>query len=120
MPSFCGDFVHCVFDLTKPTIIAELFDQWCGGGGSKYKTCLLTAAADLWLTIWLSRNEVVFDKCKPKTFLQVLFRERSGSGSGRHYIALRKTRRSCGKFANYLKGQLSNSSLPLDGYRQVV
>ena len=71
-------------------------------------------------TIWLSRNEVVFDKCKPRTLLQVLFRERSGSGSGRRYSALRKTRRCCGKFANYLKGQLSKSSLPLDGYRQVV
>jgi len=46
--------------------------------------------------------------------------ERSGSGSGRRYSALRKTRRCCGKFANYLKGQLSKSSLPLDGYRQVV
>jgi len=44
------------------------------GGGSKYKTFLLTAAATLCWTIWLSRNEVVFDKCKPKTFLQVLFR----------------------------------------------
>jgi hypothetical protein len=35
---------------------------------------LLTAASALCWTIWLTRNEVVFDKCRPKFFLQVLFR----------------------------------------------
>jgi len=25
-------------------------------------------------TVWLTRNEVIFDKCRPKSFLHVLFR----------------------------------------------
>jgi len=35
---------------------------------------LLTAASALLWALWISRNEIVFDKCKPKFFLQVLFR----------------------------------------------
>jgi hypothetical protein len=37
-------------------------------GNKKYNTLLLTAAAALLWTIWLTRNEVVFDKYKPKFF----------------------------------------------------
>jgi hypothetical protein len=35
---------------------------------------LLTAASTLCWAIWITRNEVVFDKYRPKSFLQVLFR----------------------------------------------
>jgi hypothetical protein len=37
-------------------------------GGVIYNSLLLMAAAALCWTIWLTRNEVVFDKCRPKTF----------------------------------------------------
>jgi hypothetical protein len=50
-----------------------LFENWLKLGKKKYNTLLLTAAALLW-AIWLTRNEIVFDKCKPKSLLQVLFR----------------------------------------------
>jgi len=43
-------------------------------GNKKYNTLLLTAASALLWAIWITRNEVVFDKCKPKSLLQVLFR----------------------------------------------
>ena len=35
---------------------------------------MLVAAAALIWAIWLTRNEVIFEKARPKTFLQVLFR----------------------------------------------
>ena len=35
---------------------------------------LLTGISAMCWVIWLSRNDVVFNKCQPKTFLQVLFR----------------------------------------------
>jgi hypothetical protein len=38
-------------------------------GGVIYNSLLLTAAAALCWKIWLTRNEVVFDECRPKTFL---------------------------------------------------
>jgi len=52
-----------------------LFESWSKQGNKKLNTLLLTAAAALLWAIWISRNEIVFDKCKPKSFLQVLFRE---------------------------------------------
>jgi len=35
---------------------------------------MLVAAAALIWAIWLTRNEVIFEKARSKTFLQVLFR----------------------------------------------
>jgi hypothetical protein len=43
-------------------------------GGNIHNSLILTAASALCWTNWITRNEVVFDKCRPKTFFQVLFR----------------------------------------------
>jgi hypothetical protein len=37
-------------------------------GSKPQNALLLTAASALCWTIWLTRNEVVFDKCRPKFF----------------------------------------------------
>jgi hypothetical protein len=37
-------------------------------GNKKYNTLLLTAAAALLWAIWLTKNEIVFDKCKLNFF----------------------------------------------------
>ena len=63
-----------MFGISRPINIYDLFNRWCKLGGSKHNLTLLTAAAALGWTTWVTRNEVVFDKCRPKTFLQVLFR----------------------------------------------
>jgi hypothetical protein len=60
--------------LTPPSDIDDLFHNWSKLGNKKYNTLLLTAVIALLWTIWITRNEVVFDKCKPKSLLQVLFR----------------------------------------------
>jgi len=56
-------------------------------GNKKYNTLLLTAASALLWAIWITRNEVVFDKCKPKSLLQVLFR---GTHWLRHWANLQR------------------------------
>jgi hypothetical protein len=48
---------------------------------------LLTAATSLLWAIWLTRNEIVFDKCKHKSLLQVLFR---GTHWLRQWISLQR------------------------------
>jgi hypothetical protein len=58
-----------------PHSIDDLFVNWSKAGGNIHNLLLLTAASALCWTIWITRNEVVFDKCREKTFLQVLFRE---------------------------------------------
>jgi hypothetical protein len=55
-----------------PTDINDLFIRWSKVATKKYNSLLLTAA--LCWAIWITRNEVIFDKCRPKSFLQVLFR----------------------------------------------
>ena len=54
--------------------MSDLFPVWSKNGHKKYNSLLLTVAAAFCWAIWLTRNEVVFDKCRTKTFLQVLFR----------------------------------------------
>jgi len=50
----------------------DIFHRWCNLGRAKPHLLLLTAAASLCWAIWLTRNEVVFDKYRPKSFLQVV------------------------------------------------
>jgi len=66
--------VHIIFGLPPPTNINDLFLRWTKLGTKKYNSLLLTAAVSLCWAIWITRNEVVFDRCRPKSFLQVLFR----------------------------------------------
>jgi hypothetical protein len=71
--NFLWRAVHLLFGIPRPINIHDLFNRWCKLGRSKYNPPLLNAAAALCWTLWVIKNEVVFDRCKPKTFLQVLF-----------------------------------------------
>jgi len=62
-----------MFGISLPLSIEDLFVHWSKLGDNLHNSLLLTAASALCWTIWLTRNEVVFDKSRPKTFLQVLF-----------------------------------------------
>ena len=50
------------------------FNSWSKLGGSNHNHLLLTGAAAFYWAISITRNDMVFDKVHPKTFLQVLFR----------------------------------------------
>ena len=65
--------VHIVFGLSPPQSTTDLFNGWSKYGNHNHNLMLFTGAASLCWAIWLTRNETVFDKCRPKTFLQVLF-----------------------------------------------
>jgi hypothetical protein len=65
--------IHILFGIVPPLNIDDLFVNWSKRGNKKYNTLLLMAAAALFWAIWITKNEIVFDKCKPKSFFQVLF-----------------------------------------------
>ena len=65
--------VHILFGIASPVDMVYLFDIWSKMGTSKHNTLLLSTASALCWAMWITRNKVVFDKCRPKTFLQVLF-----------------------------------------------
>ena len=60
--------VHLVFGISPPLSIDDLFVNWSKVGGTIHSSLLLTAASALCWTIWITRNEVVFDKCRPNFF----------------------------------------------------
>ena len=66
--------VQFAFDLNPPRSITYLFGNWLRGVETKLKRQLLAGASALCWAIWLSRNDVFFDKSSTKTYLQVLYR----------------------------------------------
>jgi len=66
--------VQVSFGISIPANKDKLFSPWLRPNGPKTNTLLLVAAAALIWAIWLTRNEVILEKVRSKTFLQVLFR----------------------------------------------
>ncbi|WVZ62710.1 hypothetical protein U9M48_012421 [Paspalum notatum var. saurae] len=65
--------VHVYYGIPPPKNMIEMFSTW-SKQRHKQNILLLTGAAALYWTLCLTTNEIVFDKCRPKTFLQVPFR----------------------------------------------
>jgi hypothetical protein len=57
----------------------HLFNEWLGGVNRKLKRQILAGAIAMCWAIWISRNDIVFDKGIVPSYLQVLFR-------GTHWI----------------------------------
>ena len=110
--------VHVVFGLSQPSSVDDLFNRWCKVGDSKHNLLLQTAASAICWTIWISRNEVVFDKCKPKSYLQVLFRERIGYANGL-YCSVMSINTLLSSNVSSLRRRHFESLRPLVGYRRV-
>ena len=67
--------VHLLFGISPPPqSIDDLFNRWSKMASNDHNSLLLTAASALCWAVWITRNEVVFDKCRPKSLLQLLFR----------------------------------------------
>ena len=56
--------IHILYGIVPPTSINVLFDSWSKQGNKNLNMLLLTAASALLWALWISRNEIVFDKCK--------------------------------------------------------
>ena len=73
--------IHLVLGIPPLVNIELLFNNWSKQGGHKHNILLLTGAATICWLIWLTRNDTVFNNCRPKISLQVLFR-------GTHWLRL--------------------------------
>lgn len=60
--------IHIVFGISPPTTMNEMFSSWVKHGGPKPNLYLVTGVPAFCWMLWLFRNEVVFGKCRPKTF----------------------------------------------------
>ena len=68
---WCAVFI--LFGIQPPRNTNHLFGSWSKLDGRQHNNLLLTEAAAFCWAIWITRNDMVFDKVQPKTYLQVLF-----------------------------------------------
>jgi hypothetical protein len=85
--------IHMVSGIRTSRNKNHMFGSWLIGKGTKVKRFLLAGASALVWAIWLSRNEVVFDKAPQKSFMQVLSGQHIGSGYGVNWRSMTRTRR---------------------------
>jgi hypothetical protein len=72
--SFIWRLIQISTGLRRPWDANDLFGVWARGLLVRSCLLLLTAAFAICWAIWLSRNDVVFNKSSPKSCLQVTFR----------------------------------------------
>jgi hypothetical protein len=66
--------VHVSFNLLPPTSVHNLFTGWLDGINRKLKYKILVGASAICWVIWLTRNNIIFDKAAAPSYLQVIFR----------------------------------------------
>jgi hypothetical protein len=66
--------LYCSFGLSTPRSFKHIFGSWLHGVHLKVKNLIITGVAALCWAIWISRNDLVFNKTPMVTYLQVLFR----------------------------------------------
>ena len=89
---FIWRVVHFTFGLEIPYSVDHMFGDWLLGVSRKTKELIMTGIAALCWAIFLSRNDLVFEKCFLKTYMQVLYREPIGAGSGRSCKGVKKAK----------------------------
>ena len=63
------------FNLKPPTSVHNLFTGWFEGLNRKRKSQIIVGASTICWALWLTRNDVVFDKAIALSCLQVIFKE---------------------------------------------
>jgi len=62
------------FGLDIPTSVDNMCYGWLQGIHPKHRPNILVGAIAICWSLWLNRNDIVFNKCIVKTYMQVLFR----------------------------------------------
>ncbi len=66
--------VQFSFGLYLPSIITHIFYGWLLGMDKKRSKLVLVGASAICWALWLSRNNLVFDKSPSISYMQVIFR----------------------------------------------
>lgn len=62
--------VHISFGVVAPKSIDHMYSAWLHELNSRTKSLFMVVADALWWMIWLSRNDIFFEKCSSKTYMQ--------------------------------------------------
>ena len=66
--------IYFTFGIREPTSLQDMGSSWLQGFNKDTKAKIYVGAIAICWALWLSRNDVVFDKNPIQTYLQVLFR----------------------------------------------
>jgi hypothetical protein len=66
--------ISITFDIKKPRSISDLFGAWIKSFSAKQRKHVLLGIGAMCWAIWLSRNNSVFQRSKPHSCLQVIFK----------------------------------------------
>ena len=66
--------ISITFGLSKPNSVVHLFGTWLQGLKRRQKNIMFPGLCALLWAVWLSRNDIVFQKTQKQTVLQILFR----------------------------------------------
>jgi hypothetical protein len=79
--------IHISFKLKSSTSVHNLFTGWLEGLNRKRKSQILVGASAICWALWLTQNDVVFDKATTSSYLQVIF---EGTYWTRYWTLLQK------------------------------
>jgi hypothetical protein len=65
--------VQVSFNISTPTSVEHLFNDWATSVGNRFKKITLVGAAAVCWAMWTSQNNMVFDNSLAKTYMQLLF-----------------------------------------------
>jgi hypothetical protein len=74
MAKLMWSVISCMFGITKPASMDDLFGPWLRSFTNKQRDLLQIGVAVFCWALWISRNELVFQGSKYKYILQVIFR----------------------------------------------
>jgi hypothetical protein len=71
---FLWGVIQLTFDLPKPHNITHVYGGWVQNMNAKSKRILFVGIGTMFWSIWLSRNDIVFNKKPILSYMQVMFR----------------------------------------------
>jgi hypothetical protein len=69
--------ISVTFRITKPANTANLVGPWLKSFSHEQSALVTIGVAAFCWALWLNKNDIVFQKSKSKSILQVMFREPS-------------------------------------------
>ena len=66
--------VYFAFNTPPPTNVTNMFGNWLNGVPKSDKDRIHIGVSALCWSIWLTRNDIIFNRSKGTNFLQVIFR----------------------------------------------
>src|SRR6266498_155983 len=79
LAKFIWRAIQVSFGISPPSGAQHMLSTWLRGVPKKLKLLILVGASSICWAIWLSRNDLVFDKGVVPSYMQVIFR-------GTHWI----------------------------------